>query len=112
MPLKIKNKFSDDLVIEGVIPEKLKVDPTETIKILKETGFTLFTITYHHLFVFVFIWCIQLMPWSKSLFSPIASFLQNRVFTFTIQYISENKSCLCIKAFKKITIIFRDIKWK
>ena len=102
MPLKIKNKFSDDLVIEGVIPEKLKVDPTETIKILKETGFTLFTITYHHLFVFVFIWCIQLMPWSKSLFSPIASFfykIESLLLRFSIfQKISH---VFCIKAFKK-----------
>jgi ubiquinone/menaquinone biosynthesis C-methylase UbiE len=55
-PLFIKNKFSDDLVVDGLIPEKLKVDLEQLIKILKENGFRNIEINHGHLFSFVYIW--------------------------------------------------------
>jgi len=37
----IKRRFSDDLVVDGSIPEKYKVDPEDIINKLRETGFTI-----------------------------------------------------------------------
>ncbi|MBU4348438.1 class I SAM-dependent methyltransferase [Patescibacteria group bacterium] len=56
MPSFIKNKFNDDLVINGDIPEKNKVDIDTIKKKLVNSGFTIIEVGYSHLFFFVFAW--------------------------------------------------------
>lgn len=64
-PQFIKNKFNDDLVIDGQIPEKYKVNVDLVISQLRKTGFTIKEVGYGHLFFFVFIWIDRFIPLSK-----------------------------------------------
>jgi len=64
-PMYIKNKFSEDLVVDGAIPEKYKVDPAQVIKQLKSVGFTIESVTYGHLFFFLFSWIDRFIPLSR-----------------------------------------------
>ncbi len=52
----IKNKFNDDLVVDGDIPHKHHVDIGKTISILKKSGFDIKEINHKHLFLFIFFW--------------------------------------------------------
>lgn len=65
MPNILKEKFNDDLIVNGQIPEKLKVNIDETISILRKTGFEIIDVGYGHLFFFLFGWCDKLIPLSK-----------------------------------------------
>lgn len=56
VPISVRNKFSDDLVVDGDIPNKYKVDVNKTIDKLKKSGFNIVEINYKHLFLFVFFW--------------------------------------------------------
>jgi ubiquinone/menaquinone biosynthesis C-methylase UbiE len=64
-PIFVKNKFSDDLVVDGLIPEKLKVDLEKLIQILKKIGFRNIDINHGHLFSFIYIWIDKFTNISK-----------------------------------------------
>jgi ubiquinone/menaquinone biosynthesis C-methylase UbiE len=101
-PLSIKNKFSDDLVVDGLIPEKLKVDLRQLIKILEENGFRNIEVKHGHLFSFVYIWIDKFTNISKlSIFRK----LYNSMINFEIKLCNNNffkKYCevISIKAIK------------
>jgi len=65
MPESIKNKFGDDLMVDGCIPEKYKVVVPEVVKALENTGFKVTKVSYGHLFFFVFGWIDRFIPFSK-----------------------------------------------
>lgn len=52
----IKNKFEDDLVVDGKIPEKYKVNIAEVKSLLEKTGFSIEDVGHGHLFFFLFAW--------------------------------------------------------
>jgi len=64
----IKRRFSDDLVVDGKIPEKYKVDPGTIINKLKETGFSIQEVGYGHLCLFLFSWLDRFVPLSRLAF--------------------------------------------
>ena len=55
-PHWIKNKFNNDLVVNGNIPAKYKVHVDKTISRLKKSGFKIIEVNYNHLFLFFFFW--------------------------------------------------------
>ena len=55
-PMSIRNKFSNDLVVDGDIPHKHHVDIDKTIAKLKKSGFDIVGINHKHLFLFIFFW--------------------------------------------------------
>jgi len=61
----IKQRFSDDLVVDGAIPEKYKVDPEDIVVKLKEVGFSVQEVGYGHLGLFVFVWVDRFIPFSR-----------------------------------------------
>jgi SAM-dependent methyltransferase len=61
----IKRRFTDDLVVDGNIPEKYKVDPKDIINKLKETGFSIQEVGYGHLGLFLFAWLDRFIPLSR-----------------------------------------------
>lgn len=64
-PRFVKRRFSDDLVVDGAIPEKYKVDPEAVVAKLKEVGFTVQEIGYGHLGLFCFVWLDRFLPLSQ-----------------------------------------------
>lgn len=69
----ITNKFSDDLVIDGDIPEKLTVIPSEVVEGLEGLGFVVEKIDHGHLFLFVLDWFSKIT--NMSLPSCVLAFL-------------------------------------
>lgn len=66
LPLGVKNKFrADDLVVDGKIPEKYKVDIKTVINQLKMSGFIIEEMGYGHLFFFIFVWLDRFIPFFK-----------------------------------------------
>lgn len=65
LPVFVRNKFGDDLVVKGRIPEKYKVDIEKVVGQLKMTGFSVEEIGYGHLFFFIFGWLDRFIPLSK-----------------------------------------------
>ncbi len=65
MPEFIKNKFSDDYVVNGKIPEKIKVSIEDTITLLNQVGFEIIETGYGHLFFMIFCWLDRFIPFSK-----------------------------------------------
>jgi len=53
LPRFVKHRFSDDLVLDGNIPDKYKVDPEEVVKGLKAVGFSIQEVGYGHLWFFL-----------------------------------------------------------
>lgn len=103
MPDFIKNKFSDDLMVDGCIPEKYKVDVEEVITKLENTGFEVTKVSYGHLFFFVFGWIDRFIPMSKIGF--VQSFYNKLISTennLLKKKIFQGKAELfCIQAIKK-----------
>ena len=64
MPLFVKNRFSDDLVVGENIPEKYKVDIYTVLKQLQQVGFEIREVKYGHLFFFSFGWVDKFIPFS------------------------------------------------
>lgn len=56
MPNFIKNRFTDDLVVEGAIPDKYPVNIRKVCEQLQQIGFKIEGIGYGHLFFFIFVW--------------------------------------------------------
>lgn len=77
MPLFFKNKFSEDLVIDGVIPEKYTVDINETHQLLEKLGFNIKKIEYGHLCLFLLQWIQNLsgVDFDKILSTKMLNFL-------------------------------------
>lgn len=69
LPNWIKNKFSDDLVVDGSIPDKYPVDISEVLNQLRVAGFKIEKVGYGHLYCFLFDWLERFLPLSK--FRPI-----------------------------------------
>jgi len=65
-PRFIRNKFSYDLVVNGCIPDKYKVDMNLVISQLKKTGFSIEEVGYGHLFFFIFVWFEALVPLTRN----------------------------------------------
>ena len=76
LPKSLKEKFSDDLVVDGSIPEKYLVSIEETIVKLNACGFKIEVVGYGHLFVFVLGWFDRILPLSKnSIYSSLLGHL-------------------------------------
>ena len=79
MPNFVKNKFNEDLVVDGCIPEKYKVYIDRVVKQLGDTGFTVVNVEYGHLFFFVFGWIDRFIPFSKI---PLVPLLYRQLISF------------------------------
>lgn len=64
-PRFVKRRFADDLVVDGAIPEKYKVDPEAVVAELKKAGFTIHEVGYGHLGLFLFVWLDRFVPLSQ-----------------------------------------------
>lgn len=64
-PKFIKRRFSDDLVVEGYIPEKYKVNVDKVLNSLEKIGFDVIEVGYGHLFFFLFSWIDRFLPLSR-----------------------------------------------
>lgn len=65
-PKFVKNKFSgDDLVVDGEIPEKNRVDINATVESLKSYGFSIEEVGTGHLFFFLFAWVDRFLPFNR-----------------------------------------------
>jgi len=69
LPLSIKNKFQDDLVVEGSIPDKYPVNISIVLDMLRASGFKIEKVGYGHLYFFLFDWLERFFPLSR--FGPI-----------------------------------------
>lgn len=69
-PSFFKNRFSEDLVVEGKIPEKYKVDIKEVQEGLRQAGFFIEETGFGHLFFFLFCWVDRFIPLLKLPFIP------------------------------------------
>lgn len=65
MPQRIQAKFSDDLVVDGQIPDKYKIDVQTIQTQLQNAGFKVVELGYGHLFFFLFCWVDRFIPLSK-----------------------------------------------
>ncbi len=70
LPSSIKNKFQDDLVVDGNIPDKYPVNIIVVLDLLKASGFKIEKVGYGHLYFFLFDWLERFVPLSK--FGPIS----------------------------------------
>jgi SAM-dependent methyltransferase len=61
----VKRRFLDDLVVDGNIPEKYKVDPGKVIKDLVDAGFTIQEVGYGQWGVFLLGWFDRFIPLSR-----------------------------------------------
>jgi len=59
-------KFQEDLVIDGKIPDKYRIDVSEKLKEIQNAGFVISEVGYGHLFFFVFHWVDKFVPVSKT----------------------------------------------
>lgn len=66
MPKFVKNKFSNDLVVNDSIPDKYPVDVDFTVKILKDAGFKIVKVGHAHLFFFLFLWLDNFAKFSNN----------------------------------------------
>lgn len=96
MPLFVKNKFSDDLVVGESIPEKNKVSPQNVITQLKKAGFSIQEVGYGHLFFFIFAWLDKFVHLSG------ISFVEN----IYKQIIKIENTLLRYQFFQKYTEVF------
>jgi len=81
LPSFVKQRFADDLVVDGGIPDKYKVNPYEILLKLRKAGFTIEEIGYGHLFLFLFGWLDRFILLSnfriiKVLYSALERFEQ------------------------------------
>jgi len=103
MPFFIKNRFNDDLLIDGKIPEKYVIDIQKIIRQLENSGFVIEKVEYGHLFSFIFNWVDRFIPFSKS---KIASKIYLRVTKFeswllNFDFFKRFAEIICIKCVKK-----------
>ena len=76
LPSFIKRRFADDLVVDGGIPDKYKVNSDVVVSTLRKVGFTVEEIGYGHLFLFLFAWVDRFIPLSNfRIFRIIYSYL-------------------------------------
>lgn len=64
-PSFVKQRFSDDLVVDGNIPEKYKVNPEVVLGQLRDAGFSIQEVGYGHLGLFLFAWFDRFIPLSR-----------------------------------------------
>lgn len=96
LPLKLKNLFSNDLVLDGQIPEKLPVDIKKIRKYLEDEGFKV-NISYSSAIIFIFGWLFKILNVKIAKTNPIINVLfaidewiSNRVFKdFSVLYLVE-----------------------
>ncbi len=65
LPNFIKDKFLEDLVVEGKIPDKERVVAEQVRVQMSEAGFDIIETGYGHLFFFLFIWLDKFIPLTK-----------------------------------------------
>jgi ubiquinone/menaquinone biosynthesis C-methylase UbiE len=80
-PKALQSKFSDDLVVDGSIPDKYKVSIVQVLQQLQDIGFKIENVGYGHLFLFILGWTDRILPLSKfslirMFYSAIESFEQ------------------------------------
>ena len=89
-PRVVKKRFSDDLVVDGGIPDKYKVDAKTVIAKLKDIGFTVQEVGYGHWALFLFVWLDRFIPFSRFilfrlLFKALES-LETRLLKYRLFY--------------------------
>ncbi len=65
VPPSIQEQFSDDLVVDGNIPDKYKIDVPVVVEQLEKAGFKIEEVGRGHLFFFLVLWVDKLVPLSK-----------------------------------------------
>jgi len=96
LPVGVKRKFQNDLVVDGEIPEKLPVDIEKIKKYLENEGFTV-NLSYSSSFIFIFGWLFNLLniKFGKNsliinFFLKLDDWLSNNVFkNYSVLYLIE-----------------------
>ena len=103
LPMSIKNKFSDDLVIDGRIPEKYKINISDVVFKLEKIGFSIEKIEYGHLFFFLFGWLDKFFPFSdnKIINSIYKSLINFEGFLLKFEFFRSQAEMLVIRCYKK-----------
>lgn len=103
LPKSMQIKFSDDLVIDGNIPDKYKVDINLIISQLKKSGFKIEEVGHGHLFFFVFAWVDRFIPLSNN---KIISYIYKKLidiekYLLQYDYFKKQAEVFTIKCIKK-----------
>jgi ubiquinone/menaquinone biosynthesis C-methylase UbiE len=85
-PKFIKNRFSDDLVVNGSIPEKYRVNIEDIVRLLEETSFKIEETGYGHLFFFLFSWIERFFELSRFKLIRLIYFKLMELETFLLKY--------------------------
>lgn len=102
LPWYIKNRFNDDLIIDGEIPEKNVVDIDELTYILNSIGFDIIKIEYAHLFYFIVGWfdrfiCFSKINFLQLIYKKIASIEDKFIHKFGLWRYCEVVSIYAVK---------------
>lgn len=103
IPSFIKRKFSDDLVVDGKIPDKYKIYPNQILSSLERSGYKIEEVKYAHLFFFLFGWIDRIVPLSKTsfirkIYSRLISF-ENTLLKY--DFFQKQAELISIKAVKQ-----------
>ena len=103
MPSFIKNRFSDDLLVDGKIPEKYVINVEKIVKQLENSGFLIEKIDSGHLFFFLFNWVDRFVPFSRTkLVSDIyLKISQFESWLLSFAFFKKYAEIVCIKCIKK-----------
>lgn len=101
-PRFVTQKFADDLVVDGAIPEKYKVEPGAVVVQLKAAGFSVQEVNYGHLFLFCFSWLDHFVPLSRfAVFRALYSALWAiEGWMLKFHFFQKNSEVFCIKCVK------------
>jgi SAM-dependent methyltransferase len=95
LPKNAKSRFKDDLVIDGKIPEKYKVNIEQEIKWLKKANFTIQNVDRWQLFLFVFAWLDKFIPFSKTKFGKFTLMTLQKFEEWLIKFDFFKNKCEC-----------------
>ncbi|MBX9812751.1 MAG: class I SAM-dependent methyltransferase [Burkholderiales bacterium] len=101
-PRFVTRRFSDDLVVDGAIPEKYKVDPGAVVAQLEAVGFSVKEVSYGHLFLFFFSWFDRFVPLSRfAVFRALYSALWAvEGWLLKFRFFQKNSEVFCVKCIK------------
>lgn len=102
LPKFVQIRFSDDLVINGNIPEKIPLSVPKIMRELHTAGFEISEIYYGHLFFFLVMWLDKFIPLSKfRIFRIIFDKIQQlEQFFLHYRFFQKRAHVFCIKAIK------------
>jgi SAM-dependent methyltransferase len=111
LPEGIRNMFSDDLVVEGRIPEKYAVSVPLVAKQLGSSGFVIEEIGYGLLFFFIFAYFDRLLRLPRTRYYEAFLKVMLRLEELVLEFDWMRVVCeiFCVKCTKKATVMRKSI---